>query len=97
MLALTHGGEKANPNSPHKKQPQNSSKILTSSSHCTLLFCCRAAAIAFAPPSPTWLPRCKTHVGIPAEKKKTTHKGQRVQSADFARFHACRKRCAIRI
>jgi hypothetical protein len=152
MSALTHGDKKANPNSPHKKQPQNSSykaqplhaavllqsgsnslrslvadlvavlqnscrpsrtpmkkqtqihhtknnhKIhLTRYSHCTLLFCCRAAAIAFAPSTPIWLLSCKTHVGIPAEKNKTTHKVQPLHSADFARFHARRKRCAIRI
>jgi hypothetical protein len=118
MSALTHGDDKANPNSPHKKQPQKSSykgqnlhaavllqsgsnslrslvadsvedlqnscrpsrtamtkqtqihhmktnhKIhLTRYSICTLLFCCRAAAIAFAPSSPTWLRVCKTDVG----------------------------------
>jgi hypothetical protein len=152
MSALTHDNEKANPNSPQKKQPQNSSykvqrlhaavllqsgsnslrslvadlvavlqnlcrpsrtamkkqtqihdmktnhKIhLTRYSVRTLLFCCRAAAIAFAPSTPIWLLICKTHVGIPAEKNKTTHKDQRLHSADFARFHARRKRCAIRI
>ena len=52
-----------------KKQTQirhikNNHKIhLTRYSLCTLLFCCRAAAIAFAPSSPIRLQPCKTHVG----------------------------------
>jgi hypothetical protein len=54
---------------PMKKQTRilqikNNPKIhLTRYSFCTLLFCCRAAASAFAPSSPTWLQPCKTHVG----------------------------------
>jgi hypothetical protein len=68
MLALTHADEKANANSALK----TIRKIhLTRSSVCTLLFCCRAAAIAFAPSSPTWLPRCKTHVGPHARRRKS--------------------------
>jgi hypothetical protein len=63
MLALTHADEKANAHSALK----NIRKIhLTRISVRTLLFCCRAAAIAFAPSTPTWLPPCKTHVGPPA-------------------------------
>jgi len=68
MLALTHADEKANANSALK----TIRKIhLTRSSVCTLLFCCRAAAIAFAPSSPTWLPPCKTHVGPHARRRKS--------------------------
>ena len=68
MLALTHADEKANANSALK----TIRKIhLTRFSHCTLLFCCRAAAIAFAPSSPTWLPPCKTHVGPHARRRKS--------------------------
>ncbi len=65
MLALTHRNEKANANSGHKT---NHKIRLTRPSDCTLLFCCRAAAIAFAPSSPTWLPYCKTHVGPHARR-----------------------------
>ena len=36
---------------------------LTRHSNFTLLFCCKAATIAIAPSSPTWLPSCKTNVG----------------------------------
>jgi hypothetical protein len=61
MLALFHGDEKANANSALV----TIRKIhLTRLSVCTLLFCCRAAAIAFAPSSPILLPPCKTHVGL---------------------------------
>jgi hypothetical protein len=68
MLALTHADEKANANSALK----TIRKIhLTRLSSCTLLFCCRAAAIAFAPSSPTWLPYCKTHVGPHARRRKS--------------------------
>jgi hypothetical protein len=67
-LALTHADEKANANSALK----TIRKIhLTSHSVCTLLFCCRAAAIAFAPSTPTWLPPCKTHVGPHARRRKS--------------------------
>ncbi len=53
-------------------QTNNNPKIhLTISSLCTLLFCCRAAAIAFAPSSPTWLQHCKTHVGPHAPRWKS--------------------------
>ena len=68
MLALTHADEKANANSALK----TIRKIhLTRISFCTLLFCCRAAAIAFAPSSPTWLWSCKTHVGPHARRRKS--------------------------
>jgi hypothetical protein len=68
MLALTHADEKANANSALK----TIRKIhLTSQNVCMLLFCCRAAAIAFAPSSPTWLPPCKTHVGSNARQRKS--------------------------
>jgi hypothetical protein len=68
MLAITHADEKANANSALK----TIRKIhLTRYSHCTLLFCCRAAAIAFAPSSPTWLLACKTHVGPHARRRKS--------------------------
>jgi hypothetical protein len=46
----------------------NSKIHLTRLSVCTLLFCCRAVAIAFAPSTPTWLQNCKTHVGGQALK-----------------------------
>ncbi len=36
-----------------------------------LLFRCRAAAIAFAPSSPTWLNLCKTHVGPHSHRRKS--------------------------
>jgi hypothetical protein len=68
MLALTHADEKASANSALK----TIRKIhLTRCSVCTLLFCCRAAAIAFAPSTPTWLPTCKTHVGPNARRRKS--------------------------
>jgi hypothetical protein len=68
MLVLTHADKKANANSALK----TIRKIhLTSSSVCTLLFCCRAAAIAFAPTSPTWFSFCKTHVGPQARRQKS--------------------------
>ena len=68
MLALTHADENTNANSELK----NIRRIhLTSHSSCALLFCCRAAAIAFAPSSPTWLPYCKTHVGPHARRRKS--------------------------
>jgi hypothetical protein len=44
---------------------------LTSHSSRTLLFCCRAAAIAFAPSSPIRLFTCKTHVGPHAPRRKS--------------------------
>jgi hypothetical protein len=51
------------------QQIQKNNKIhLTRFSVCTLLFCCRAEAIALAPSSPTWLPHCKTHVGPRARR-----------------------------
>ena len=53
----------------HIQHMKNNHKIhLTRTSDCTLLFCCRAAAIAFAPSSPIWLPLCKTHVGPHARR-----------------------------
>jgi hypothetical protein len=68
MLALTHADEKASANSALK----TIRKIhLTRPSLCTLLFCCRAAAIAFAPSSPTWFSLCKTHVGPHARRRKS--------------------------
>jgi hypothetical protein len=68
MLAITHADEKANANSALK----TIHKIhLTSQNVCMLLLCCRAAAIAFAPSSPTWLLRCKSHVGNHARRRKS--------------------------
>jgi hypothetical protein len=68
MLALTHADKKANAHSARK----NIRKIhLTSHSHWTLLFWCRAAAIAFAPSSPISLQLCKTHVGPHARRRKS--------------------------
>jgi hypothetical protein len=68
MLALTHADEKANANSALK----TIRKIhLTKPSSFTLLLCCRAAAIAFAPSTPTWLRLCKTHVGPHARRRKS--------------------------
>jgi hypothetical protein len=91
MLALTHADEKANANSALK----TIRKIhLTRPSVCTLLFCCRAAAIAFAPSSPTRLLFCKTHVGPHTRRRKSkrefstknhpqnsSYKGQRLHAA----------------
>jgi hypothetical protein len=70
MLALTqrHGDDKANANSALK----TIRKIhLTRIIFFTLLLCCRAAAIAFAPSSPTLLLPCKTHVGPHARRRKS--------------------------
>jgi hypothetical protein len=68
MLAITHADEKANANSALK----NIRKIhLTRYSSLTLLLCCRAAAIAFAPSSPIPLLSCKTHVGPHARRRKS--------------------------
>jgi hypothetical protein len=68
MLALTHADEKANANSALK----NIRKIhLTSHSSFKLLFRCRAAAIAFAPSTPTRFSLCKTHVGPHARRRKS--------------------------
>jgi hypothetical protein len=106
VLALKHGDEKANANTALK----NIRKIhLTRPSHCTLLLCCRAEAIAFAPSSPTWLSYCKTGVGPQARRRKSkreystekhpqnsSYKVQSLHSADLARSHARRKRNAIR-
>jgi hypothetical protein len=68
MLALKHGDEKANANSALKTIRRIH---LTRDSVCTLLLCCRAAAIAFASSSPTWLSLCKTHVGPQARRRKS--------------------------
>jgi hypothetical protein len=51
---------------------ENIRKIhLTRSSVRTLLFCCKAAASAFAPSSPNWFSFCKTHVGPHARRRKS--------------------------
>jgi hypothetical protein len=51
------------------QQMKNYKKIhLTRHSVRTLLFCCRAKAIALAPSLPTWLPPCKTQVGPRARR-----------------------------
>jgi hypothetical protein len=90
MLALTHRDEKANANSALK----NIRKIhLTRRSVCTLLFCCRAAASAFTPSSPTWLKLCKTHVGPHARRRKSkrefsTEKHPQNSSYKFQPLHA---------
>jgi hypothetical protein len=69
MLALTHADEKRQTRILQMKNiPKNH---LTRISVRTLLFCCRAAAIAFAPSSPTWLYICKTQVGPHARRRKS--------------------------
>jgi hypothetical protein len=86
-----HADKKANANSALKKIR----KIhLTRSSVCTLLFCCRAAAIAFAPSSPTWLPCCKTHVGPQARRQKSKREFKKIKtSAKFILQGSANKRC----
>jgi hypothetical protein len=65
MLALTHGDEKKQ---TQIQQTKINRKIhLTRYRVCTLLFCCKAAAIAFAPSSPIRL-KSFTHGD---EKKQT--------------------------
>jgi hypothetical protein len=86
MLALTHADEKANANSALK----NIRKIhLTRYSLCTLLFRCRAAAIAFTPSSPISLHLCKTHVG-PHTRRANAHSAlKNIRKIHLTRSSVC--------
>jgi hypothetical protein len=97
MLALTHGDEKANANSAHKKQPQNNSSYKVQRLHAAVLLQggtnrLRSLVADFVAvlQNSCWPSRT-------AIKNNKSHQVQSLHSDDFARCHACSKRNAIRI
>jgi hypothetical protein len=77
MSALMHDDEKKTRNQHIKNNHKNH---LTRPSVCTLLFCVRAAAIAFAPKSPTWLLSCKNSCRPSRTAMKKQTRNQQINS-----------------